>query len=38
MKRSVLVAASILSLALPCFLTDAGSVALAQPAPSDPVT
>jgi len=46
MKRRVLVAASVLSLALPSLLTDAavgslsfgGSVALAQPAPSDPVT
>ncbi len=38
MKRRVLVAASLLSLALPTFLTDVHSVALAQPAPSDPVT
>src|SRR5262245_55943067 len=46
MKRRVLAAASVLSLALPSLLTDAGlgslpfsgPVALAQPAASDPVT
>ncbi|MFO0590714.1 MAG: hypothetical protein U0441_24435 [Polyangiaceae bacterium] len=39
MKRSVLVAASILSLALPALVTDMGSVAHAQqPAPTDQVT
>jgi len=44
MKRRVLVAASLLTLALPLALSDAGigalssSVAHAQPAPSDPVT
>ncbi len=44
MKRRVLVAASLLTLALPVVLSDAGlgafsgSVAHAQPAPADPVT
>lgn len=39
MKRSVFVAASLLSLALPCLLTDIGTVAYAQqPAQNDPVT